>query len=105
MMVLKYRDKTINIKYCNHFFSRFKGMMFLKQKSNIGYLFNKCNSIHTFFCFQKLDIYMLDKDFNILYVYKNIKPFRVILPKRNVYYTLEFSSGVYNFDELKFNIE
>ncbi len=70
--------------------------MFLVSKTKDGYLFSRCNSVHTFFCFQNLDVYMLDRDFNILYIYKNIKPFRIILPKKNVHYTLEFSSNMYD---------
>lgn len=74
-------------------------MMFIKKKVEIGYLFKNCNSIHTFFMFQNIDVYMLDKNFNILYTYKNLKPWKIIFPKKNVYYTLEFSSNLYNLKE------
>jgi hypothetical protein len=33
---------------------------------------------------------MTDKNNNILYEYKNLKPFRIILPKRNVKNVYEF---------------
>ena len=54
-------------------------------KKNINYslCFPKCNSIHTFFMFKNIDVIMTDKDYNILYMYKNLKPFRIVLPKKN----------------------
>ena len=89
-------NSEIKIKECNTFFSRLKGMMFLKRKIDYGYLFKRCTSIHTFFMFQNIDVYMLDKDFNILYSYINLKPWRIILPKKHVYYVIEFSTGLYD---------
>lgn len=90
-------NKKYNIKYCSTFFNRLIGMMFLVKKTNEGYCFPKCNSIHTFFMFQKIDVYMTDRDNNIIFIYKSLKPFKIILPKKNVYYTYEFCENVTNF--------
>lgn len=91
-----------NVKMCNNIFTKFKGMMFLKKKVDYCYCFKNCNSIHTFFCLQNLDILMCDKNNKVLYSYKELKPFRIILPKKNVYYTYEFSSNVLkNINEIK----
>lgn len=57
----------------------------------------KCNSIHTFFMLKNIDVIMTDKNYNILYIYKNVKPYRIILPKRHVYYTFEFPNNLFNF--------
>lgn len=84
--------KDISIKTCTTFKDRFIGFMFKKNKQNYGLHFPRCNSVHTFFCFQDLDIYMTDKDNNILYIYKNIKPNRIILPKKGVINIYEFST-------------
>lgn len=78
----------MKIKYCTKFFDRLKGLMF--KKNIIPLCFPKCNSIHTFFMFKCIDIIMTDKDNKVLYIYRNLKPFRIILPKKNVYYTYEF---------------
>jgi uncharacterized membrane protein (UPF0127 family) len=72
-----------NIKECNTFFSRLFGFMF-KKKSNYILKFNNCNSIHTFFMIRNVDVYMFDNNNNLLYKYLNVKPFRIILPKKNV---------------------
>ena len=88
--------KMIDLKIYKNFWNRFKGFMF---KKNIDFCicFPHCNSIHTFFMFNKIDVIMTDKDYNILYIYKNLKPFKVILPKKNIYYTFELPTSTLNF--------
>ena len=98
-MNLTYDDKKIEIFECNSFFTRLKGFMFQK---NIKYalLFNKCNSIHTFFMKSNIDVIMCDKNNNILYYYNNLSKNKVILPKKNVYKTIELPV---NFFDIKIN--
>lgn len=93
---------NINVKMCKSFSSRFFGLMF-KKNFDYGLIFPKCNSIHTFFMRENIDVFMTDIDGNILYTYKNLKPNRIILPKKNVYYTLEFPSN--KIDTNKINIK
>lgn len=83
---------NIEIKTCTSFISRLKGLMFQK-KINYGLLFPKCNSVHSFFMKEKIDVFMTDINGNVLYVKRGFKPFRIILPKKNVYYTFEFPEG------------
>ena len=90
-MYIDDNNKNFNIKYCNNFFNRLIGMSF-KKTSELIYCFPKCNSIHTFFMFFNIDVIMTDKNNNILYTYKNLKPNKIVLPKKNVYYTYEFKS-------------
>ena len=68
-------------------------------KKNFDYClcFPKCNSIHTFFMFKPIDVIMTDKNYNILYIFKNFKPYKVILPKRKVYYTFELPTNTFDF--------
>lgn len=68
-----------------------------KKEIKEGLCFPKCNSIHTFFMKINIDVIMTDKDFNILYIYKNLKPNKIILPKKNVYYTFELPVNKSNF--------
>jgi len=86
-------DNEIKVRECNNFISRLRGFMFYKKKIDYALLFNKCNSIHTFFCFQNLDIIMCDKDDNVLYYYENFKPWKIILPKKNVKKVYEFKAN------------
>lgn len=87
-MKLIYNNKEIKLVECITFFERLKGFMF---KKNIEYalLFNRCNSIHTFFMKCNIDVIMCDKDNNILYYYKNLGKNKIIWPKKKVYKTIE----------------
>lgn len=80
----------IEIKEVTGFINKFKGLMF-KKDFNYG-IKMKCNGIHTFFMKENIDVILTDKNDNILYKFNNVKPNRVILPKRNVYYTYELPS-------------
>ena len=97
MYIIKDNVK-IKIKMCNNIFNRFLGFMF-KKNINYGLCFPKCNSIHTFFMRIPIDVIMTDKDYNILHIFYNIKPNKIILPKKNVYYTFELP-----INKIKLNI-
>ena len=90
-------NKTIKIIMCNNIFNRFKGFMFDKNIDSC-LCFPKCRSIHTFFMLKPIDVIMTDKNYNILYIYKNLKPYRIILPKKNVYYTFELPINKFDFN-------
>ena len=91
-MKIIFKDENFKIYYVTNFFKRFKGFMF-KKDINYGLCFPKCNSIHTFFMFEKIDVIMTDKNNNILYFYENLKPWKIIWPKKNVYYTYELPTN------------
>ena len=88
----------MEIRYCKNFFSRLKGFMF-KKNFDYALCFPRCNSIHTFFMREPIDVYMTDKNYNILYKKKNMKPWRIILPKKDVYYTNEFTINKVDYKE------
>lgn len=94
-MKLIYDDKSIELTECNSFFSRLKGFMF-KKKIDKALLFNKCNSIHTFFMKKNIDVIMCSKDDTILYYYYNLGKNKIIFPKKNVYKTIELPVGYFN---------
>ena len=81
--------QNMEVFECTNFYSRLTGLMF-KKKINYGLLFRNCNSIHTFFMKENIDVVMTDKNDKILYYYKNLKPNKIILPKKDVYSTYEF---------------
>lgn len=74
------------------FYDRFKGLMFTRN-FDFCMRFRRCNSIHTFFMYTCIDVVMTDKDDNVLYIFKCVRPWRFILPKKNVYNVYEFPSG------------
>ncbi len=55
-----------------------------KKNINIALMFNKCNSIHTFFMKENIDVIMCDNNNKILFYYKDLKKNKIILPKKNV---------------------
>ena len=87
-MIVDINNKKIEVKECNHFIERLLGLM-LKKEITVGLCFPRCNCIHTFFMFNKIDVIMTDKDNNVLYIYNGLKPWRLLLPKKDVYYTYE----------------
>lgn len=95
MYIIKDNIK-LKIKLCNNIFNRFLGLMF-KKNINYGLCFPRCSSIHTFFMRIPIDVIMADKDYNILYIFKNLKPNKIILPKKNVYYTFELPINKFDF--------
>ena len=82
-MKLRYNDKYIELNECKTFFNRLRGFMFTKTIDK-ALLFENCNSIHTFFMFNSIDVILCDNDNKVLYYYKDFKRNRIILPKRNV---------------------
>ena len=96
-MKIVINEKKIDIKNCQNFKNRLLGLMFKKEKIDYCLCFPKCNSIHTFFMKQKIDVIMTDKNNKILYIFKSLSPWKIILPKKNVYYTYEFSNNIANY--------
>ena len=89
----KYKFELIQ---ANTFFKKLIGLSF---KNNINYALKfRCNGIHTFFMRENIDIIMTDKYNNILKYYKNIKKNRIILPKKNVYYTYEIPTNICKYN-------
>ena len=80
-------NKKIDVVIYKGFFKKLKGLMFNNVKLNKIILFNNCNSIHTFFMKQNIDICMTDKNNKILYLESNVKPNKIIIKK--AYYTYE----------------
>lgn len=87
-MKLKYNNKEIKLIPCESFFSRFMGFMG-KKRIDYALLFDRCNSIHTFFMKCPIDVLMCDCDNRILYYYPNLDKNRIILPKSKVVKVLE----------------
>ena len=86
-MYITIDNKNIKLKKVNSFKEKFFGLM---GKTNIDYaLLFRCNGIHTFFMKEDIDIILTDKNYKILFLYKNLKKNRIILPKKSVYYTIE----------------
>ena len=84
--------KKFELFDCDTFQSRFMGLMFIRE-FDYCMMFKKCSSIHTFFMKTNIDVVMTDKNNNVLFVFKNLKPWKIITPKKGVYSTFEFPAG------------
>jgi hypothetical protein len=94
-MILKYNNKEIKLLECKTFYQRLKGFMFCK-KIDKALLFKNCNSIHTCFMKENIDVIMCNKKYKILHYYPNLGKNKFILPKKNVYITIETPSNYFN---------
>lgn len=95
-MELIYNNKSIYLKECKTFFERLRGFMFTNNIDK-ALLFNKCNSIHTFFMKKNIDVVMCDEYDNIIYIYNNLGKNKIILPKRKVTKVIEVPVNYFNF--------
>lgn len=84
--------EVLNLKNCKTIMSKTVGLMGKKKIKNGIVLFH-CNSIHTFFMKTNIDVIMTDKHFKVLYIYKNLSKNKIILPKKNAYYTFELPAN------------
>ena len=96
-MKLLYGDKDIDLYECKSFFSRLRGFMFTRNIDK-ALLFDRCNSIHTFFMKENIDVIMCDNDNNILYFYKDLPKNKIILPKKGVRKVFETPSGYFDIN-------
>ena len=94
-MQLIYNAKSIDLYECKSFFSRLKGFMFTKNIDK-ALLFDRCNSIHTFFMKENIDVIMCDNDNKVLFVYKDLTKNKIILPKKEVRKVFETPSGYFD---------
>lgn len=81
--------KTLKVKECKTFKSKLKGLMFKKEKLDYGIVLYRCNSIHTFFMKQPIDICITDKNNKIIFLRENLKANKIIFPIKNGYFTYE----------------
>ncbi len=76
-MHLNTNNKTYEIIIANTFYKRLTGLIGHKN-INFGMLFPKCNSIHTYFMKENIDIIGLDTNNEVIYKYENLDKNRVI---------------------------
>ena len=84
----------LKIKMADSFFSRLAGLMFQKKLPQAtALLLAPCNSVHMCFMRFALDVIYIDKDYKILKVVKNLKPWIGLSMCRKAWATLELTAG------------
>lgn len=96
-MKLIYQNKEIELIECKSFFSRFRGFMMQKNIKH-ALLFKNCNSIHTFFMKEAIDVIFCDENNIVLYYYKKISPNQVIWPRRGATRVYELPDGYFDIE-------
>ena len=76
-MYLKTNKQKYNILIAKTFPKRLKGLIG-KKNIDYGLLFPKCNSIHTYFMKENIDVIGLDKNNEVIYKYENLDKNRII---------------------------
>ena len=84
----------LKIKIADSFFSRLAGLMFQKKLPQAtGLLLAPCNSVHMCFMRFAIDVVYLDKEYEIIKVVKNIRPWVGLSMCSKAWATLELASG------------
>ena len=84
----------LKILIADNFFHRLKGLMFRNEMpQNTGLLLIPCNSVHMCFMSFAIDVIYIDKEYKILKVVKDLKPWIGLSMCRKAWATLEMNSG------------
>ena len=92
--IFKIDSNILTVEVANSFFSRLRGLMF-RQKLEIGHglLITPCNSVHMMFMRFAIDVIYLDKDYKILKIVRNLRPWLGLSMCLDAHSTLELNSG------------
>ncbi len=84
----------LEILIADSFLARLAGLMFRKQLPHgTGLLLIPCNSVHMCFMRFAIDVVYLDKEYKILKIVRNLKPWTGLSFCRQAYSTLEINVG------------
>ena len=84
----------LEVKIADSFFTRLAGLMFQKKlPQGTGLLLAPCNSVHMCFMRFAIDVIYINKEYKILKVVKNLKPWTGLSMCRNAWATLEINTG------------
>jgi len=83
-----------HLKLAESMDERMLGLMFKEEMPGCdGLLISPCNSIHTFFMKMNIDVVFLTKDFKVVKVFYNLKPWRMTTMYFKSKHVLEMKAG------------
>lgn len=83
-----------DVKVAQNFFTRSFGLLLRKSLSeNEGLIIKPCCSIHTFFMKFSIDVLFVNSKNQIIALYENVKPYRILPIHLSSRYVIEFPSG------------
>lgn len=84
----------LKIKMADSYFSRLAGLMFKKELPQAtALLLAPCNSVHMCFMLFAIDVVYIDKDYRILKIVKNLKPWIGLSMCSRAWAALELTAG------------
>lgn len=100
MIQIEYKGKVIasNVSVADNFLDRLAGYMFRMKPHRPGILFEPGKAIHTFFMFFPLDVVFMDGKYQVIKIYRNMKPWRHTWYHYTSRKTLEVPAGVFPAD-------
>ena len=88
------KDNDIEVVLADTFLTRLAGLMFRqKLPPATGLLIVPCNSVHMCFMRFAIDVIFIDKEYHILKVVKNLKPWIGLSMCAKAWATLEMTAG------------
>lgn len=82
------------VKVAKNFFTRTIGLLSRKSLSKEeGLVIKPCSSIHTFFMKFAIDVLFVNKKGQIVALYENVKPWRILPLHFTSSYVIEFPAG------------
>lgn len=91
---LKTREGELltEVRIARKFFERFCGLMFKKQISDSDVIvFPRCNSIHTFFMRDCIDVIFVGQSGAVIRIVEGLKPWRLLWPQAKAQHCIEMS--------------
>ena len=86
--------KEIEVMLADSFLARLAGLMFRRRlPPATGLLLIPCNSVHMCFMRFAIDVVYIDKDYNIIKVVRNLKPWLGVSMCGRAWATLEMTAG------------
>ncbi len=82
-------SKKFPLVMANRFLLRLRGNMG-KKKIETVLFFPNCRSIHTFFMRTKIDVVMINKQYEVQAVFPKLKTYRILFPRQGVWAVIEF---------------
>jgi uncharacterized membrane protein (UPF0127 family) len=77
------------------FIQRFRGLQFTRPLDpDCGLLLRKCRSVHTLCMRFSIDLFFLSADGEILEVWTDVKPWRIVIPRtKQIAHVIELAAG------------
>jgi uncharacterized membrane protein (UPF0127 family) len=83
-----------NISIADKFWPRLRGLMGKKDlKNDEGLLLAHCNAVHMMFMRFPIDVLFLDRDFVVIKILHNLKPWRTSPIVRGAFQVIELDAG------------